>query len=131
MSPRHVVGADIQVGDSIYFPAIQHQLQIISLLMQQMSFVSTLFLYGILQHSSPEITDGIIERGRFGGDISKDFKSKGYDVVLIPRITGMSVGEKHSIPNPMRTGGLMRMETGTAVLSSTIITNRLLQLTIR
>ena len=93
VAPTYVVGADIQVAGFHIFSGYTASTadNIASYATDEL--VSTLSSTEFFNILPPEITDGIIERGRFGGDISKDFKSMGYDAVLIPRITGMSVSE--------------------------------------
>ena len=63
-------------------------------------------LYSVLSDSgfftllSPERTDSIIKHGFLGSDISGEFRSLGYDAVLIPRISSMSVSETiYSVPD--------------------------------
>lgn len=56
-------------------------------------------LYGTLSSSGffsllpPEATDAVLELGSYGFDISAELKRMGFDAVLIPRITNMSVSE--------------------------------------
>ncbi len=60
---------------------------------------ATDYLYSLLTSTgffnllSPDITDAVLQRGLYGADISSEFQRLGYDAVLIPRITGMSVNE--------------------------------------
>ena len=60
---------------------------------------STLSASGFYNLLPPDMTDAVLEAGRYGTDISEEFSRMGYDAVLIPRISSMSLDESiYSIP---------------------------------
>ena len=60
---------------------------------------STLSSTGFFNILPPEATDSVLDLGSYGLDISAEFRDRGYDAVLIPRITGMSVSESvYTVP---------------------------------
>ena len=60
---------------------------------------STLSATGFYNLLPPDMTDAVLEAGRYGTDISEEFSRMGYDAVLIPRISSMSLNESiYSIP---------------------------------
>ncbi len=62
--------------------------------------MDTLSSSGFFNILPPSQTDAILESGSYGMDISEEFRRRGYDAVMIPRITGMTVDEfLYSVPH--------------------------------
>ena len=61
---------------------------------------SSLSSTGFFNLLPPSVTDSVLDLGRYGADISREFRARGYDAVLIPRITSMTVNESiYSVPD--------------------------------
>ncbi len=93
VAPRYVVGADIHVAGFHVYSGYSEPVSRSIASYATDELVSTLASTRFFNILSPDVTDRVLDRGRFGEDISATFKSMGYDAVLIPRITGMSVSE--------------------------------------
>ncbi len=96
----YIIGADVRVSGLHIYSGYRDSGN------ERVASYATDQLYSLLTQSgffnllSPERTDIIINRGFFGNDISSEFQSLGYDAVLIPRISGMSVNEViYSVPD--------------------------------
>ena len=61
---------------------------------------STLSSTGFFNLLPPSATDTVLRMGMYGSDISKELRARGYDAVLIPRITDMTINESvYSVPD--------------------------------
>ena len=90
---RYVIGADIHtMGFHVYSGYTVSTADSVADYASR-TLYSELSATGFFNLLPPESTDMVLERGRFGADISREFRRLGYDAVLIPRITGMSVNE--------------------------------------
>lgn len=90
---RFVIGADVHAAGLTIYSGYSSSTSgsVAAYATDQLySILSSSGFFNILQ---PDRTDMIIERGKYGYDISSEFRRLGYDAVLIPRITGMSVNE--------------------------------------
>ena len=99
-APSVVVGTDIRAAGLRVLSGYTNSTAISTASYATDRLYSTLSSSGFFNILPPDSTDAVITAGYLGGDISESFRKLGYDAVLIPRITGMSVNESvYSVPH--------------------------------